>query len=82
MTLYVQVLHDGVSAGPEYLIAPLYSGQSDEELLDIKERSAREKGWTVERSGSKMHYWKEYLANQDVDSEPNRVDRYFEIRGD
>ena len=80
MTLYCQVMHDGAPAGPEYPLVPA-AGLTDLELLGIKEASAREKGWTVERDGPRMHCWKDY-PNEDLPGEPDRVDRYFEIRAD
>ena len=80
MTIWCQVMHDGVPAGPEYPLVPA-AGVTDGELLDIKERSAREKGWAAERNGPLMHCWKEYPGNSGNPGEPDRVDRYFEIRG-
>ncbi len=35
----------------EYAIEPHYEGQPDAELLALKERGARDKGWKVKRSG-------------------------------
>ena len=78
MTLYCQVLHDGAPAGPEYPL-PHDDGLTDAALLDIKEASARDKGWSAERDGLRLHCWKEY-PNDDLPGEPDRVDRYFEIR--
>ena len=49
-------------------------------LADIKQASAEEKGWTVERDGTLMHCWKEYPGNSGNPDEPDRVDRYFDIR--
>lgn len=42
---------DSLTGDNEYEIVRHHPEQTDEELLGIKERSAREKGWTVKRIG-------------------------------
>jgi hypothetical protein len=41
---------DGEAAEP-YPIAPHFDGQTDADLLAVKLKGAREKGWTVKRTG-------------------------------
>lgn len=48
MTVYCMQLVDGEQIDDEYVIQPLYEGQTDTELLTLKFDSASNKDWDVE----------------------------------
>lgn len=83
MPLYVRQLNDQAQSGEEVVCLPQYEGQPAAELLDRKQASHADGGWTVERADAlHLHAWKLYDRPEDkTDSNSaGRVDRYFEIR--
>ena len=77
-TLYVRQLNDGEQSGDEVPCLPQYEGQPVDELFARKVASHRRYGWTVDEETTEgFHAWKLH----DHPNQPDRVDRYFELRG-